>query len=50
MPMGVSALVTLDQAKTHLQAAGTTAFPFQLGSGFIGFTTPATFLTFNRAA
>ncbi len=38
----------LDEAKTHLIAGGT-SFPFLLGSGFAGFDTPATFLTFNRA-
>jgi len=37
----------LDEAKTHLLAAGT-AFPFPLHSGFAGFDTPATFLLFNR--
>ncbi|MBI4500436.1 MAG: RagB/SusD family nutrient uptake outer membrane protein [Gemmatimonadetes bacterium] len=38
----------LDQAKTHLQGAGAT-FAFRLPPGFAGFTTPATFLQFNRA-
>jgi hypothetical protein len=38
----------LEEAKVHL-AAGGSAFPFQLHSGFTGFTTPATFLRFNRA-
>jgi len=38
----------LDQAQTHLQAAGS-GFPFQLPAGFTGFNTPATFLRFNRA-
>jgi hypothetical protein len=37
----------LDQAKVHLVAAA--AFPFTLNTGFAGFNTPATFLTFNRA-
>jgi hypothetical protein len=37
----------LDEAKTHLQAAGA-AFSFPLHSGFAGFNTPATFLKFNR--
>ena len=41
----ISAL--LDEAKTHLQAAGT-SFVFPLHSGFAGFNTPATFLQFNR--
>jgi hypothetical protein len=41
----ISAL--LDEAKTHLQAGGS-AFPFPLHSGFTGFSTPATFLQFNR--
>ena len=38
----------LDQGKTEL-AAGGTAFPLSLHSGFAGFTTPANFLKFNRA-
>ena len=38
----------LNEAQTHL-AAGGTAFPFSLGAGFTGFSTPATFLQFNRA-
>lgn len=38
----------LDQAKTHLAAAGG-AFAFTLNSGFTGFNAPATFLQFNRA-
>ena len=38
----------LDLAKTELAAAGT-SFPFTLHAGFAGFTTPATFLRFNRA-
>src|SRR5256885_440341 len=38
----------LDDAQTHL-AAGGTAFPFKLGTGFTGFDTPATFSKFNRA-
>lgn len=38
----------LDSASTNLQAAGST-FPFTLTPGFAGFTTPATFLKFNRA-
>jgi hypothetical protein len=38
----------LDDAATNLGAAGTT-FPFTLPGGFTGFTTPATFLKFNRA-
>ena len=42
----ISAL--LDSAQTNLMAGGT-AFPFTLPSGFAGFTTPATFLQFNRA-
>jgi starch-binding outer membrane protein, SusD/RagB family len=39
----------LDGAVTELQAAGTSAFPFTLPSGFNGFNTPATFIRFNRA-
>jgi hypothetical protein len=38
----------LDEGKTHLNAGGPT-FPFALHSGFSGFTTPSTFLRFNRA-
>ena len=38
----------LDSAATNL-AAGGGAFPFPLSSGFAGFSTPATFATFNRA-
>ena len=38
----------LDEARTHL-AAGGAAFPFALHSGFTGFSTPATFVRFNRA-
>src|SRR5688572_2328671 len=38
----------LNEAQTHLQAAGT-SFPFSLGPGFAGFDTPATFLQVNRA-
>jgi starch-binding outer membrane protein, SusD/RagB family len=38
----------LELAKTELNAGGT-AFPFTLHEGFAGFTTPATFLRFNRA-
>jgi len=40
--------VILDSAQTALQAAGA-AFPIDLGPGFSGFDTPATFLKFNRA-
>lgn len=42
----ISAL--LDSAATNLAAAGST-FPFTFPGGFAGFTTPATFLQFNRA-
>jgi hypothetical protein len=38
----------LDSAATNLAAGGST-FPFTLPGGFAGFTTPATFLQFNRA-
>jgi starch-binding outer membrane protein, SusD/RagB family len=38
----------LNLARTELLAGGT-SFPFTLHSGFAGFTTPANFLTFNRA-
>jgi starch-binding outer membrane protein, SusD/RagB family len=39
----------LNKAQTELTAAGTTAFPFTFHSGYTGFTTPATYLKFNRA-
>jgi starch-binding outer membrane protein, SusD/RagB family len=39
---------TLDDAAKDL-AAGGSAFPFKLTSGFAGFDTPANFLQFNRA-
>ena len=39
----------LDAAVTDLTTAGTSAFPFSLPSGFVGFNTPATFIQFNRA-
>jgi hypothetical protein len=42
----ISAL--LDSGATSLSAGGAT-FPFTLPGGFAGFTTPATFLEFNRA-
>lgn len=42
------AIAVLDDAKTNL-AAGGSAFPFTLHSGFAGFDTPASFLKFNRA-
>src|SRR5687768_3842539 len=38
----------LDEGMTDLQAGGT-AFPFALSPGFAGFSTPATFVQFNRA-
>jgi hypothetical protein len=38
----------LDEAVTHLNAAGA-AFSFQLPPGFTGFSTPQTFLKFNKA-
>lgn len=41
-------IALLDGGQTHLQAGGA-AFPFPLSTGFTGFNTPATFLTFNRA-
>ena len=39
----------LDSADTHLANASSTPFPFVLGAGFTGFTTPATFRQVNRA-
>jgi hypothetical protein len=42
-------LVLLDSARTDLQTAGTTAFPFTLGGAMSAFSSPATFLQFNRA-
>jgi hypothetical protein len=41
-------LNTLDEAAADL-AAGGSAFPFSLNSGFAGFNTPSTFRQFNRA-
>src|SRR6185295_4610757 len=38
----------LDLAKTELQGGGTT-FPIRLNAGFNGFSTPDTYLKFNRA-
>lgn len=38
----------LDDGRTSLNAGGA-SFPFSLGPGFTGFTTPATFVQFNRA-
>ena len=38
----------LDEAVTHINAAGAT-FPFGFSTGYAGFNTPPTFLTFNRA-
>jgi hypothetical protein len=38
-----------DSAKTNLQGAGATAFPFPTAPGFASFNTPALFLQFNRA-
>lgn len=38
----------LDEAADHLAGAGS-SFPMPLTSGFSGFDTPASFLTFNRA-
>jgi hypothetical protein len=40
---------TLDAAAAELTAAGSTAFPFKMPSGYAGFNTPATYLKFNRA-
>jgi hypothetical protein len=42
-------VAVLNDAQNDLTAAGGTAFPFSLPSGFTGFNTPATFLAFNRA-
>jgi len=39
----------LEDGRTHLQAAGSEAFPFSLPPGFAAFATPTTFLEFNRA-
>lgn len=39
-------MAMLDSARSNLASAS--AFPFDLGPGFVGFNTPATFLTFNR--
>jgi hypothetical protein len=42
-------LATLNAAQADLTAAGGAAFPFPLPAGFTGFSTPATFVAFNRA-
>jgi len=45
-------IARLDEARAHLLAAGTAAFPFKLHAGFTTngvFNTPATFVQFNRA-
>jgi hypothetical protein len=41
-------ITLLEEGNTEL-AAGGDAFPFTLPTGFLGFDTPATFATFNRA-
>ena len=41
-------IATLNDGATNL-AAGGSAFPFTIHSGFAGFTTPSTFRQFNRA-
>ena len=41
-------IARLEEAKAHLASPGA-AFPFQLHTGYAGFTTPTTFLRFNRA-
>ncbi|MEO6444689.1 MAG: RagB/SusD family nutrient uptake outer membrane protein [Gemmatimonadaceae bacterium] len=43
----VRAAALLDEAKVHLNAAGT-SFPFTLTTGFAGFNTPSNFLKVNR--
>lgn len=43
-----AASTLLDEAVADLQAGGT-AFPFTVAPGYTGFTTPATFVQFNRA-
>jgi starch-binding outer membrane protein, SusD/RagB family len=43
-----AASALMDEANTDLLAGGT-AFPFSFVPGYTGFTTPATFATFNRA-
>ncbi len=43
-----AASALMDEAAADL-AAGGTAFPFTVAPGFTGFTTPATFIQFNRA-
>lgn len=42
-------LSTLDAGQADLAAAGATAFPFTMHSGYSGFNTPATYIKFNRA-
>ncbi len=40
-------IALLDEARNNLQAGGA-AFPFTMPPGFTGFSTPATFIQFNR--
>src|SRR6185295_8650705 len=47
-PVYARIISLLDEAATHLNAAGS-AFFFQLPPGFTGFSTPQTFLKFNKA-
>jgi starch-binding outer membrane protein, SusD/RagB family len=44
----VAASTLMDEANTELLAGGA-AFPFSFAPGYAGFTTPASFATFNRA-
>jgi hypothetical protein len=48
-PAVLNHIATLLDEGATLLAAGGTAFPFTLPTGFASFTTPATFRTFNRA-
>ncbi|MGH7460991.1 MAG: RagB/SusD family nutrient uptake outer membrane protein [Longimicrobiales bacterium] len=43
-----AAAALMNEALTDLQAGGT-VFPFTMAPGYTGFTTPATFVQFNRA-
>ncbi len=44
-----AASALMEEAAADLAAAGSTPFPFTVPAGFTGFSTPATFLQFNRA-
>jgi hypothetical protein len=44
-----AASALMEEAAADLASAGSTPFPFTVPAGFVGFSTPSTFLRFNRA-